>query len=199
MTDSLQKLIEDASRGHAPAVDELLARHVHDLHAFVRLRAGPAILGRESVADLVQSVCREVLERVGDFEYRGEAPFRAWLFTQALHKIVDRNRYYHRAKRDVDREARIADAAESAADLVEIYGTICTPSRVAAAREEVERVERLFQQLSEDQREAITLSRIAGLGYAEIADRMGRTESAIRGLVARGLSKLSTWMADDQE
>ena len=42
------------------------------------------------------------------------------------------------------------------------------------------------------QREAVALSRIVGLSYEEIAAQMECSESAVRGLVARGLARLST-------
>jgi DNA-directed RNA polymerase specialized sigma24 family protein len=45
--------------------------------------------------------------------------------------------------------------------------------------------------LPEAQRDAVLLSRIAGLGYQEIARQKGITEAAVRGLVARGLARLA--------
>jgi RNA polymerase sigma-70 factor (ECF subfamily) len=71
-----------------------------------------------------------------------------------------------------------------------LYGAL-TPSRVAGAKEELTRVEQALQQLPEAQRDAVLLSRIAGLGYAEIAAQKGITEAAVRGLVARGLARLA--------
>ena len=41
------------------------------------------------------------------------------------------------------------------------------------------------------QRDAVLLSRVAGLGYQEIARQKGISEAAVRGLVARGLARLA--------
>ena len=87
-------LMRKATSGDGAAMDRLLERHLPALRAFVRLRAGPAVAEHESNSDLVQSVCREVLEGAGAFEYRGEAAFKSWLFTTALRKIVEKDRYY---------------------------------------------------------------------------------------------------------
>ena len=80
-------LIDRASRGDPVALDALVEHHLPNLLAFLRLNAGPHLLAKESVSDLAQSVCREVLDDVDRFEYRGEPAFRKWLFTAALNKV----------------------------------------------------------------------------------------------------------------
>lgn len=185
-------LISRATSGEPEAVDSLLERHLPVLRAFVRLQVGPAIRAKESASDLVQSVCREILQDVDDFEYRGEAAFRQWLYTAALRKILDRDKYYRRDKRDVAREVNPAAGADSsAADLIDAYGTFCSPSRQAMAREESERVEAAFDRLPENYREVITLSRVAGLGYPELAAHYGKDEAYCRTLLSRALARLA--------
>ncbi len=194
MDEASPELVSRATRGDKGAIDELLVRHLPALHAFVRLRAGNAFGARESTTDVVQSVCREVLADAGDYRYRGEAAFKNWLFTAAANKVVDRHRFHHRDKRDADREVA-ADAVDGeravAPELAAAYATLGTPSRVMMQREECERIEAAFGQLPEHQQQVIALSRIAGLTYAQIAEETGRTEIAVRGLVARGLVKLA--------
>jgi DNA-directed RNA polymerase specialized sigma24 family protein len=41
------------------------------------------------------------------------------------------------------------------------------------------------------------MSRLLGLGYEQIAQQMGTTEAAVRGLVARGLAALSSVLDDE--
>ena len=76
-------LVAAAARQDRAAIEQLLVRHLPGLEAFVRLRMGPVLRGVATAPDLVQSVCREVLGDLGDFEFRGEAPFRAWLYVCA--------------------------------------------------------------------------------------------------------------------
>lgn len=189
-------LIEMATRGDPAAIDELLVQHLPALHAFVRLRAGRAFGARESTSDVVQSVCREVLEDAGEYRYQGEAAFKNWLFTAAANKVVDRHRFHHRGRRDAGREVAAQAGAGSddatRSGLADAYATLATPSRAVMQREEMERLEAAVSQLPEHQREVILLSRIAGLTYAQIAEETGRTEVAVRGLVARGLVRLAT-------
>ena len=53
------------------------------------------------------------------------------------------------------------------------------------------RIEQAFATLSDDYREAISLRRLCGMSYAEIAERMQRSESAVLNLVHRGLAQLA--------
>ena len=62
-----------------------------------------------------------------------------------------------------------------------------TASQLASANELSERMERAFDQLSEEHREVIALSRIVGLSHAEIAAQLGRSEGAVRMLLSRAL------------
>ena len=104
-SDEIQALAEAAAGGDSGALEELLARYLDSLRAFVRLRAGPLVRMRESSSDLVQSTCREVLEHADRFRFASEGAFKSWLFTTALRKIQNRRDFYRAQKRDVLREA----------------------------------------------------------------------------------------------
>lgn len=190
--DTLQ-LAEAAARGDQAALRELLERHLPELRAFVRLRAGPLVRARESSSDIVQSVCREVLEKGERFRFASESAFRQWLFTTALRKLVDRREHWLAAKRDAGREQPIGPESGALDEerLVAAYRRLSSPSGHAVAREEIERLEAAFDRLSEDHREVITLARILGLSHAQIAERMGRSEGATRMLLARALAELA--------
>jgi RNA polymerase sigma-70 factor, ECF subfamily len=185
----------DAGRSEAAqnldpgAVDALLQRHLPGLRAFVRLRVNPALRAKESCSDLVQSVCTDLLENLDHFDYQGEAPFRAWLFTSALNKIREHERYFARDKRDVNREVRLSDA--EARSLADCYASCLSPSLEAMVHEKIALIEAAFDRLPEDYREVLTLKRCAGLSHAEIAGHLGRTEGAVRTLLSRALTRLS--------
>ncbi len=190
MPDDSAELAEQAARGDAGAMQSLLEQHLDGLRAFVRLRTGPELRRRESSSDLVQSVCREILEQAHRFQYPSESAFRRWLYTTALRKISDRAEHWRAQKRDVGREQAFPSQGGEAG-LMRRYASFSSPSQHAMLREEVERVERAFEQLSEEQREVITLAHVAGQSRAEIAEHMGRTEGAVRVLLHRSLARLA--------
>jgi RNA polymerase sigma-70 factor (ECF subfamily) len=183
-TDS-RTLVDSASRGDSAAVDVLLERYLPGLRAFVRLRAGPLLRARESASDLVQSVCREVLEHVDRFQYRSEGLFKQWLFTTAARKLADRCDFVQAQRRDVRRDAPLDDAG------AEACRSLLTPSRELIAREEIEATERALLALDDDHREVIVLARVVGLSAKEIGEQMERSETAVRSLLHRALAELA--------
>lgn len=199
MSDIHPTLVTQASQGSRVAVEALLARHVPELRVYVHLKAGRAILSRESSEDLVQSVCRELLENLNGVEYRGEVEFRQWLFAKATNKILDRARYHRAEKRDVAREVEPPTAGTSSSFPSEpnaVYATLVTPSRVAIGREELRRMEAAFQQLPEDYREVILQAKVIGHSHSEIAEQMNRSPGAVRVLLHRALARLTALMDD---
>jgi len=179
--------------GEDPALASLLERHLPELRAFLRLRMGAVLRARESSADLAQSVCREILADRGEFEYRGDAAFKRWLYLQALRKLADRADHWRAERRDARKDQPLQEGASSgdAGDLPPPYQAFSSPSGKLAAKEEMARIERAFDELADDQREAVLLSRFGGLTYAEIAERMGKTESSVRMLLSRALARLT--------
>src|SRR5215510_4839674 len=119
----------DASHEHSPeALAVLIERQLPALRAFVRLRGGRALRGWESSADVVQSVCREILQQKERFDYRGEPALKQWLFTTALRRLADRGRAAAVVERHGAKEVHVAPAEDSSADgsLAEWYGKSLT-------------------------------------------------------------------------
>lgn len=159
------------------------------LLVFLRHHTGEELAARETVEDLAQSVCREVLQDHASLRFDDANKFRAYLFLQAVRKVVDRARFHRMARRDVRREQPLPETR--VAGEVGIYGSLVTGTQAAVAREQLARVEAAVQSLPDAQREALLLSRVAGLSYEEIARQKGVAESTIRALAARGLTRLS--------
>ena len=67
--------------------EERVQQYLPRLRAFVRARMSPAVRRRESCSDIVQSVCRELVENRSRLDFPDEARFRGWLFTAALTKV----------------------------------------------------------------------------------------------------------------
>jgi RNA polymerase sigma-70 factor (ECF subfamily) len=189
-----EALVAAAQRREPGALDALVEGVARDLRAFVRLELDPALRARESCSDIVQSVCREVVEDLGGFQDRGAGSFRAWLFTAALNKIRQKHHFWHAQKRDAAREVGGGGADGN------VYASLCdlggSPSEHAIAREQAERIERAMDRLSPEQREVLVLARVVGLGHREIAARTGKSEVAVRSLLSRGSLRLLAAIED---
>jgi RNA polymerase sigma factor (sigma-70 family) len=64
--------------------------------------------------------------------------------------------------------------------------------------ERFERLEKSLQSLSPDHREVILLARIEGLQIAAIAERLGRSKSAVKSLLLRALKELKRSFGDTE-
>jgi RNA polymerase sigma-70 factor (subfamily 1) len=195
----LEQTVASASHGDAAALDQLFARHLPQLRAFIRLRMGPELRARESASDIVQSACREVLAHLERYRYQGDAQFRHWLFTTVQRKLSNKVAFHRAARRDVRRQAELAGAAGDTDwhDIGPTYADVLTPSRQAMDREKLARLEAAFDALSPEHREVITLARIVGLPHCEIAVAMGRSEAACRTLLYRATAQLAVLLGEE--
>lgn len=189
MNQDLEALVRAASQHDGAAVSTLLQQHLPALRAFVRLKAGPTLLAKESCSDLAQSVCRDVLENADRFRFGGEAEFRKWLFTTAMRKIADRAEHWRAGKRDAGKERGGLDEEEMRG-----FASIYTPSNHAAAREELARVEAAFGKLAPEKQEVVLMARLMGLSHTQIAQELGKTEVAVRSILSRALAELSAFL-----
>ena len=166
-----------------PGLDNLLVEHLPHVRAFLRLRLDQAFRTRESVSDLVQSVCREVLSHPERFEYQGNPAFRAWLCNAALNKLRDKRRLHLAGKRNLNREV---GGTSQVANIVR--ESLAGPATQIVRAEDVGRVEAAFELLPETQREVLTLFKVAGLSHREIAEQLGISEANSRKTLTRALA-----------
>ena len=192
MTDDNQRLVDAAANGDRAAAAALLQAYLPGLRAYIRLKMGDRIRQRESCSDLVQSVCREVLEHLDQFQHSGEAAFKRWLFTMAARKIGHRHEYWNAERRDPARELPLAANSSRGGDdalLLQAYRQLGTPSREVIAREAVAHMERAFDRLPEHYRQVILMARILGMSRAEMAAELERSEPAVGNLLFRALAQ----------
>ena len=193
MSEDTRELAERAADGDPDAVEKLVRRYLPDLRAYVRMNADPALRARESCSDLVQSVVRDCLTNLERFQHPSEDGFKYWLFTTAQRKIAHRGDYYRAQKRDREEVELDADP------IVDRYRRLSTPSAKLLLKEEIERLERAFDQLSDEHREIIGLAHMMDLPRTEIATRLGKNEGAVRSLLHRAMARLSSILEESDE
>jgi RNA polymerase sigma-70 factor (ECF subfamily) len=186
MHDDAERLFAGAAAGDQVSLEQLLERYLPQLHAYVHARLGKGLGPREASADVVQSVCRQVLAARSGFEFRGEERFRAWLFTTALNKVRAKYRLHMGQGRSRAREEKALDH-----EPVTAAASFITPSQHAIGRETADAIAAGLAALSEEHREVITLARIAALPHRVIAEVMERSEEATRKLLGRAILALA--------
>jgi RNA polymerase sigma-70 factor (ECF subfamily) len=159
------------------------------LLARVQLEAGPR--NRIDPSDIVQQTLLEAHARADQF-HGDDAALAAWLRQVLVNNLRDARRALRRQKRDIRREQSLEEAVEQSSARLEgaLAAPPSSPSQRAVRNEDLLRLADALVQLPPPQREAIVLHHLQGCSLSETAERMGRTDAAVAGLLHRGLKKL---------
>ncbi len=179
-TRETRMLVQEAKAGDRAALGALTARFQERLRArietWMRYRLGPQL----DAEDVLQNAFVRAFGALERLQWQGDAAFFGWLCGIAKNTLSDSARsaarqILHRAG-DIH-QAVLADSGP-------------TQSRAVRREERFERLKAALEDLPADHRQALTLARIEGLTFKEIAARMQRTPNAVKHLVARGLREL---------
>jgi RNA polymerase sigma-70 factor (ECF subfamily) len=171
---------------------QALERARRYLAVVARLRLGNDFRGKLDPSSVVQKTLLEAHQKGHQFRGGSEAEYLAWLRRALENNLADAIRADGRAKRDVARERSLDAAADDSS--IRGQGWLAadhtSPSRRAEKNEELDQLADALADLPEDQREAVMLHHLQRATLAELAQHMGRSESAVAGLLHRGLTTL---------
>ena len=114
-------------------------------------------------------------------------PPRLWLRTLLRRNYLDAARRERAARRDGRRDRPLEG--------FDAPGGGDTPSGQAVAAESTIEVLAALEALPVEQREAVRLRYLDGVGVDEIAERLGKSRAAVAGLLRRGLADLRARLA----
>lgn len=163
-----EELMARYQNAEAAAFAEIYARYARKIYGFLARRLG----NPEDCADIFQETFLR-LHRART-SYNPQMSFKTWLYTIAHNLIRDEYRS-RRFSRISPLGAPMENSPEKAAP---------DGGRMLASFKEA------FETLTDDQKEAIILSRFEGLRYDEIAVAMGRSPDAVNQLVQRAMRHL---------
>jgi len=179
-TDSL---LARACEGESAALEALYARCARKLLPLIRLRLGPSLRARMESGDVLQAV---LLKSWRAFPKAGaERPrsFMAWLARIAENEIRDRADFEGRARRDAGLEKPL--------DEVEPPAPVRSAVTQAVLRQELLRLAAALETLEPAYRDVIIWRKLEELSYREIGQRLGKSDDAVRMLLARALTALT--------
>jgi RNA polymerase sigma-70 factor (ECF subfamily) len=139
----------------------------------------------------VQQTCIEAVEAIARFQGEAEPQFSAWLKQILRRNVTNLIRDNRAAKRDVRKESPLIDQDGSASLCwFEPAADGSSPSARLVRGEAALKLAAALEELSEDQRMAVTMRYLEGCSVADIAEQLGRTKPAVAGLLHRTLKAL---------
>ena len=189
-----QQLVALVKGGDASALDQLCRVYAERVRWMVRLRMGKELRRNLDSMDVVQDVLIHALGGITDFTYENEGDFVRWLSRIAENALRDNWKRFHAEKRDIRKEVRLNDrgpttGGRSGGAPGPIDAT--TPSVIISRKEDLARLEHAIDELKPEYREVIVLTRIEGLSYQEVGNRLSKNSEAVRKLVFRAMSALT--------
>lgn len=171
-------MLDAARAGDGWAFDELFRIWNGPVTAFVRAR------GVSEVNVIVNDVFMRAFSSIGSFD-GDESGFRAWLFTIARNRVIDEARRNKRkpATTPLDSVLTLV-GGDVVADAERGFGD--------------DRVVALLGQLTDEQREVLTLRFIADLTIDQIAEATGRRRGAVKQLQRRALRRLERLLEGEE-
>jgi RNA polymerase sigma-70 factor (ECF subfamily) len=190
-------LMAQAANTSGPQVE----RFRECLCVLARAHVHPRSSSRIEASDIVQQTLLEACQQQHQFRGQSDAELAAWLKQILVHNLADALRGCERAKRDVRRERSLEGTIEDSFSRAEdwLAAIQSSPSQQAIRIEELLRLADGLAQLPEDQRESVVLHHLQGWSLAQMAEYLGRSESAVAGLLHRGLKKLRDLMDEGSE
>ena len=171
-TADVRLLVERAQQGEREALEELYLMHFDRIYSYLHMSVG----NRHDAEDLTTQTFMKMLESIKRFRWRS-APFSAWLFRIAHNLAMD----HFRASRRWQPEDEVPEPAGDA-----------EPSAEAVALQTIgrESMLQLIENLSQEQKQVLTLKFVFNLPNAEVATILGKSEGAIKSLQHRALVSL---------
>lgn len=167
--------------------------HRRQLLAYVDRNIGPALRSRLEPDDIVQEVIISALASPEQFNVEGRDPFRL-LCQLAEQRIIDAHRHHVGAKKRSSSREVSMDAPAGGSDgfgFVDLLvASITAPSQAFSKVQKEFRLQQAIAELSEEQKEILRLRFVEGLPTKDIAERLGKSDGAIRVMLTRTVAQL---------
>jgi len=156
------------------------------------LQFEPKLREKLDASDIVHQTLLEAHQQQERFRGQSRAEFAAWLKQILIHNLLDVLRSFRREKRDISREQSLDASCERSTIRLAalIVADQSTPSMKVERDEQGLQLADALAKLPDAQREALVLQHWHNWSVLQIAEHMGRSRTAVAGLLKRGLTKL---------
>jgi RNA polymerase sigma-70 factor, ECF subfamily len=158
-------IVEKAKKNDPDAFAELYEEYFDKIYRYIAIKTGD----REEAEDMTQQVFLKAHKSIASYKWTG-VPFSSWLYRIAHNLIVDYLRKKQKRPDTLSDEIQISDKEEN------------KPEQMVERRMEIRQVIEAARNLTEAQREVISLRFAGEMPTAQVADIMGKSQGAIKAL-----------------
>ncbi len=173
-------------------MNDFLERYRPYLNLLARVQVDPRWRARVDLSGAVQQTLFEAHPILREADGHTEEQRLGWLRKCLANNLRDEFRKLTADMRDVRRERSLEAALGESSQRLDAWlvASGSSPSEHCAGQELAWKLAAALAALPEPQREALVLQHWHGWKVAEIAAHLGRTRTAVAGLLKRGLAKL---------
>jgi len=202
MESSEEALVSKLRAGDSAALAQFIELRRPQLMAYIERQLGTALRKKVEPDDIFQDTSAEAVRSLSGAAITERDPF-GWLCQIAERKIIDlHRRFFDAQKRDAGREVPLSAPSgggetQNAGLINMLVASMTTPSQAFSRNAREERLFEALAALPEDQREALRLRYIENLPSKQIAERLSKTDAAVRVMLTRSLKKLQDLLGEE--
>lgn len=189
-------LIRRIRTGDQNAMAELMERYRGQLLATASRKMSDTLKRSVEADDVVQEAVTYCLKTFTEIDCKSLDPM-PWVHQVLERKIVDAHRHHAAQKRAADKGVPLSGATDSSPGLIDLLiASITSASQAFARNRREERLMIAMQQLTQEQQDALRMRYVENLPSKEIADKLGKSDGAIRVMLTRSLRQLEELLDD---
>src|SRR5262245_15046798 len=178
--------------GDAPADGRDLEQFRDYLRLLARSRLDPRLQAKLDPSDVVQQTLLEAHQGLAQFRGRSRPELLAWLRQILARNLANLVRDFARDRRDVHRERSLEELLQRSSARLDAWlaAEQSSPSADLHREEEAAKLAEALAKLPDAQREVIVLRHLHDWSLHDIGQHVGRSASAVAGLLHRGMQQL---------
>jgi RNA polymerase sigma-70 factor (ECF subfamily) len=202
MDTSEESIIAKLRAGDSAALAQFIELRRPQLMSYIERQLGSALRRKVEPDDIFQDTSAEAVRSLVGAAVNERDPF-GWLCQIAERKIIDLHRkFFDAQKRDAGREVPLAapsggSDSQNGGLINMLVASMTTPTQAFSRNAREASLMEALQALPEDQRDALRLRYIENLPSKQIAERLGKSDAAIRVMLTRSLKKLQDLLGEE--